>query len=196
MLKSIPLVAFIAAFCCGPAGAQTRLSNFTSQSIYRAVLCDVGIWAREQRYVASDPTRGKGYVKIEFKEVLTKITGLEVKALIFNVGGTRTTTDTNGYDSDGNANLHSENAKACDRSRPDVGVLDCLRNQAPQFLDGRNIRCYRSLSATAKANASAKPIGLWEINLGPTGEYSLTRTFTITFVAPAPATPPKIQASQ
>lgn len=175
------------AFFISSTVANAQLRNFEPEDIFSAAQCELGNWAREANYTTSDVARQTAGIKVTGSEVQTKAAGLDVSTILGNFlpgGGVSYSTETTqSWETSQVFNIHRENADACARNRPNVGVLQCFRKQRRDFLKGADFKCTMKVAATSKANANGK-FTLWIINAGPSGSLSSTRTFDVTLTAP------------
>ncbi|MGM5034069.1 hypothetical protein [Tardiphaga sp. 803_E3_N1_3] len=180
MFKLI-LAALAVAIFCGSAQAQSTLTSFEVDNVLAAAQCELGIFARRTNYHAPLPGRDKALIVVEGKEIVIS----EYRGGLPIIGGGYTQTITKRWKRTAPRNIHRDNEQACARSRPPVGLVECLTTQRRGlFSPTDGAECETTVSALKDLTVGGSFV--WIVTVQLSAKESVQREYSVTLTAPPP----------
>jgi hypothetical protein len=180
-------VLLLILFSSETGQAQEIIPRFDKQTIDNSLKCELSQVARALRPHKVPPARLRAKVESAYTD--TRNTGggfkLEFPFQFFPSAEAKAESkDVIGRVVRGTRNIHVDNSVNCHkRNVVNLGIYECFRDALRDFVGGDSIDCTREKTATGSANANFR-VQIWVVNAGPTGSYSVTRTWKVAVTAP------------
>lgn len=186
--------AFCIALCSNGATAQQPIYNFNRTTVFRAMQCEIGLFAAE--------AKGKGLseaMKAHVKYATTGSKRIEVGAeagfslgKIFEGPKLSAEYDFERVDSatlEGKLNINKGNTATCVGKKKNapaipVGIRKCLKEGIEALQNEFAVTCQTKVNAKATFSASGKFIA-WVVTIGPSVSGDIVVSYQIDIDAPA-----------
>jgi hypothetical protein len=174
----------------GPGPQAVQLTDFTLNTVYRQVQCEIGRLAIDaKRY--SLPADLKARFKysashsLSLKAGLSAELGIKIARILEGPGVSINWSSMNAAAEtvQSDFNVFGANTQACSKGRrPPVNVYSCL-SQKLDFIQRGLGNCFFISEAVGKLSANGKVI-IWFVNVGPTFEWDVKKSYTVAVSAP------------
>lgn len=187
------VACFFASILAASASAQTTIKNLNSDTVFKSMQCEMGLFALKAKATGLDPalrahvkysTNGSYEAKASVEAGFGGWLASVIQAPKLSAGYDFTKVDKNTLE--GKMNINQGNTAVCVGKKPavPVGIYDCLERNQAALKSGFTATC--SLTVTAKANFDASgKFAFWVITLGPELTFGTVITYEMDIDAPA-----------